>query len=72
MDWESGNDEFTERSCPDYDGVTAQERENRNRLRTVMERHGCIIDPFEWWNFDYQDWSEYPSLILTFEELEIP
>ena len=68
----SGYDEFTERSYPDYPGVTAQERENRNRLRTAMEKQGFTIYPYEWWHFDYRNWSEYPILNLTFEELRTP
>ena len=68
----SGYDEFTERSYPDYPGVTAQERENRNRLRTAMEKQGFTIYPYEWWHFDYWNWSEYPILNLTFEELGTP
>ena len=68
----SGYDEFTERSYFDYQGAAAQERENRNRLRSAMEKQGFTIFPSEWWHFDHRDWSEYPILNLTFEELEIP
>ena len=68
----SGYDEFTERSYPDYPRMTAQERENRNRLRTAMEKQGFTIYPYEWWHFDYRNWSEYPILNLTFDELRTP
>ncbi len=68
----SGYDEFTERSYPDYPGVTPKEREHRNLLRRTMEERGFTIHPYEWWHFDYRNWSEYPILNLTFEELEGP
>ena len=68
----SGYDEFTERSYPDYQGVTAEERENRNRLRRAMEEQGFAIYPYEWWHFDHGTWSEYPILNLAFEELQSP
>ena len=68
----SGYDEFTERSYPDYPGITPEEREHRNLLISTMEEHGFTVYPFEWWHFDYRDWSEYPILNLTFEELEGP
>lgn len=71
-DMGSGYDEFTERSFPDYRGVTAQERENRNRLRRAMENQGFAIYPYEWWHFDHRTWSEYPILNLAFEALEVP
>ena len=66
----SGYDEFTERSYPDYPGLSVRERESRNRLRTAMEKQGFTIYPYEWWHFDYRAWSDYPILNLTFEELE--
>ena len=69
MEMGSGYDEFTERSYPDYPGLTAPERENRNRLRSAMEKQGFTIYPNEWWHFDYRSWSDYPILNLTFEEL---
>ena len=68
----SGYDEFTERSYPDYPGITPEEREHRNLLISTMEEYGFTVYPFEWWHFDYRDWSEYPILNLTFEELEGP
>ncbi len=68
----SGYDEFTERSYPDYPGITPEEREHRNLLIRTMEEHGFTVYQFEWWHFDYRDWSEYPILNLTFEELEGP
>ena len=37
-----------------------------------MESQGFTIYPYEWWHFDYQNWSEYPILNRPFEELEIP
>ncbi len=67
----SGYDEFTERSYPDYQGSTAQERDNRNRLTRAMEKQGFTIYPYEWWHFDYRNWSEYPILNLIFEELTL-
>lgn len=68
----SGYDEFTERSYPDYPGLTPQERENRNRLRRAMERQGFTIYSYEWWHFDHRTWPEYPILNLAFEQLETP
>ena len=68
----SGYDEFTERSYFDHEGITDRERENRNRLRNAMEKHGFRVYSNEWWHFDHRDWAEYPILNFTFEELDVP
>ena len=44
----SGYDEFTEQSYPDCQGVTAEERENKDRLWRAMEEQGLTIYPYEW------------------------
>lgn len=66
----SGYDEFTPRAYPDYSGGTAEERQNRDRLRRVMETEGFSVYPAEWWHFDYRDWRRYPIMNATFDEIE--
>jgi D-alanyl-D-alanine dipeptidase len=63
-------DEMTERSYPDYAGGTAEQRERRDLLRSLMEAEGFAVYETEWWHFDYRDWRQYPILNLTFEELD--
>jgi D-alanyl-D-alanine dipeptidase len=65
-----GYDEMSERSHPYYPGGASRERWHRDLLRTTMEAEGFTVDPGEWWHFDYKDWSQYPILNLTFEQLE--
>ena len=62
-------DEFSERSFPDYPGGTSLQRWHRELLRNVMEDEGFTVYEFEWWHFDFDGWSRYPILDLTFEEL---
>lgn len=64
----SGYDEFTDRASPDYKGGTAQERANRELLRRLMEVEGFIINPNEWWHFDYKDWQQYAIYDISFDE----
>lgn len=52
-------DEFAERAAADYPGGTAEERANRDKLRRLMESEGFIVNPDEWWHFDYKDWRHY-------------
>ena len=62
-------DEFSDRSRPDYPGGTSRQRWSRDRLRHVMEQQGFTVNEVEWWHFDYEDWSKYPILNKSFEEL---
>jgi len=62
-------DEMTERAAADYPGGTAEQRRRRQVLRAAMEAHGFVVNPREWWHFDYRDWEQYPILNVPFEEL---
>lgn len=65
----SGYDEFTERASPDYPGGTDEERRNRDKLRQLMEANGFVVNPTEWWHFDYSTWQEYAIYDLPFDEI---
>jgi D-alanyl-D-alanine dipeptidase len=56
----SGYDEFSERAHRDYAGGTDQERANRALLQEVMQRHGFVGLPTEWWHFDAVEWQSFP------------
>lgn len=64
-----GYDEMSERSFPEYAGGTSRQRWHRELLRRVMEREGFTVYEFEWWHFDYGDWSSYPISNVTFDQL---
>lgn len=66
----SGYDEFTERAYANYAGGSDQARCYRDLLRSVMEDHGFIIYPYEWWHFDHEDWREYPIMNRSFDEID--
>ncbi len=67
-----GYDEPTERSYATYGGGSEAARAHRDLLRSAMEKEGFFVYPYEWWHFDYKDWTEYPILNLSFEELRVP
>ena len=46
------------------------QRWHRGLLRDVMEAEGFDVYEFEWWHFDYRDWSEYPISNLTFQQIK--
>ena len=65
----SGYDEMSERAYPTYSGGTAESRRLRDLLRTAMEREGFIVEPNEWWHFNYKDWQQYPILDTPFSAI---
>lgn len=62
-------DEATPRAGADYPGGTSLQRWHRALLRRVMEAQGFVVNPTEWWHFDYRDWQKYPILNASFELL---
>jgi D-alanyl-D-alanine dipeptidase len=63
-------DEMTERSYPDYEGGTDEQREMRDLLRSKMESIGFTVYEFEWWHFDYKDWQTYRIQNIQFSEIK--
>jgi D-alanyl-D-alanine dipeptidase len=62
-------DDFTTKASPRYRGGTQAQRARRDILRRTMESEGFIVDPAEWWHYDYCDWKQYRILNVPFREL---
>jgi D-alanyl-D-alanine dipeptidase len=60
LEMPSEYDEMSERAVPSYQGGATEQRQNRDRLRSSMERHHFAVHPLEWWHFDHVTWPEYP------------
>lgn len=58
----SGYDEFSEKAHRNYTGGTSEETFNRDLLERIMERHGFVGLPTEWWHFDDVNWKNYELL----------
>lgn len=58
-------DYFGELSHPDFDGITDEQKANRNRLREAMLRHGFKPLAEEWWHFTLAD-EPYPDTYFDF------
>lgn len=64
----SGFDDFSEKAHRDYANASEEALSHRALLQQVMEKHGFIGFPFEWWHFDFMGWEDYESLDITFSE----
>jgi D-alanyl-D-alanine dipeptidase len=40
-----------------YEGGSKEETCNRSTLRSAMEAEGFMVNPNEWWHFDFYLWS---------------
>lgn len=69
VEFPSGYDEFSARAYSDYAGGTPLQNWHRGQLRAAMEAEGFVVNPTEWWHFDYQDWRKYPVINLRFEQI---
>ena len=65
-------DETTQRARSDYPGGTSQQRWHRRLLRAVMEHEGFVVNPLEWWHFDYKDWKNYALGNQRFDQITPP
>jgi D-alanyl-D-alanine dipeptidase len=59
----------TPRAYAHYAGGTPEERARRELLRRAMVKQHFLVNPKEWWHFDYVDWKQYPILNTRFEDL---
>ena len=62
-------DEMSERAYSTYAGGTAAQNRLRGILRSAMEAEGFVVNPTEWWHFDYKDWKRYPIGNVTFDKI---
>lgn len=66
----SGYDDFSEKAHRNYEKMSSKKaRKNCKLLELVMEKHGFIGLPTEWWHFDFKGWEKYPISDVSFTEL---
>lgn len=58
-------DYFSEKSHPDYKGVTEEQHKNRMMLQSVMMKYGFEPIDCEWWHFTLKD-EPYPDTYFEF------
>lgn len=69
LDMGTAFDDFSEKAHVDYFNLSPEVLANRTLLQNIMEKHGFLVHPFEWWHFDFQGWQNQPVLDISFQEL---
>ena len=62
-------DEFSEKAHHSYIDLSANVLINRQKLRTIMERHNFAALPSEWWHYDFLGWQKYKVLDVPFDSV---
>lgn len=62
-------DDFTERAHRAYEKMSHEAAINCKLLELLMEKHGFLGLPTEWWHFDDTNWQNFDILDTSFEEL---
>lgn len=62
-------DESTVRANSMYPGGTSLQRHYRLLLRRVLEHEGFVVNPLEWWHFDYFDRRRYAIGNIAFSAI---
>ncbi|MCC7339454.1 MAG: M15 family metallopeptidase [Bryobacterales bacterium] len=62
-------DDFSEKAHYSNIDLPAGILINRQKLRTIMERHNFAALPTEWWHFDYLGWQRFPVMDLPFKDV---
>ncbi len=55
-------DDFSEKAHRNYTGASEESMKNRALLQEIMESHGFIGLPTEWWHFDFIGWEEHEPI----------
>lgn len=57
-------------SHPEFPLVSDEAKQNRELLKDVMKKYGFVVDPMEWWHFNYKSNTNYEILDLPFKTFE--
>ena len=55
-------DDFSEKAHRNFMDAPKEAIQNRELLQKVMEKHGFVGLPTEWWHFDMIGWKNYPPI----------
>jgi D-alanyl-D-alanine dipeptidase len=69
LDMPTGFDSFSKKAAANYPGLPRREYSNRELLKSVMQAHGFQVYRTEWWHYDFNGWTNYPLLDISFSEI---
>jgi len=69
LDMPTGYDSFSVKASDNYPNLPKNEIANREMFKSVMQAHGFKIYRTEWWHYDFNGWSGFPLLNISFADI---
>jgi zinc D-Ala-D-Ala dipeptidase len=69
LDMGTGFDNFSDTAHHSFTGLSSQQINNRNLLKTTMEQFGFKPLATEWWHYSWPNAANFPVLDLSFRQL---
>jgi D-alanyl-D-alanine dipeptidase len=70
LDMPTNFDDFSEKAHHGTDNVTSRQKDNREMMRNLMEKHGFIKFQTEWWHYYWPNGEQYDVLDFDFKQIK--
>ena len=71
IDMPTAFDDFSEKAHHGFENITADQLQNRELLRSIMEKYGFIKFQTEWWHYYWPNGNQYDVLDFNFNQIKI-
>jgi D-alanyl-D-alanine dipeptidase len=69
LDMPTPYDSFAPEAASDFNDLPPAVIQNRELLRSIMEKNGFRVLNNEWWHFDFNGWKSFELMDIPFENL---
>lgn len=63
-------DDFSEKAHHGADNISSTQKDNRELLRNIMEKHGFLKFQTEWWHYYWPNGEQYDVLDFSFKQIK--
>ncbi|MEN9371989.1 MAG: hypothetical protein RLZZ64_1064 [Bacteroidota bacterium] len=70
LDMPTSFDDFSEKAHHGADNISSTQKENRELLRNIMEKHGFLKFQTEWWHYYWPNGEQYDVLDFSFKQIK--
>lgn len=70
LDMPTAFDDFSEKAHHGTDNISIIQKENRELLRAIMEKHGFLKFQTEWWHYYWPNGEQYDVLDFSFQQIK--
>ncbi|MEY3059649.1 MAG: hypothetical protein RL000_1001 [Bacteroidota bacterium] len=70
LDMPTSFDDFSEKAHHGADNISSTQKNNRELLRNIMEKHGFLKFQTEWWHYYWPNGEQYDVLDFSFKQIK--